>query len=131
MTTAGTTTRTEPRVCAQTFAGLASLGILVHFVHELFAEGGELPVVQVIVGAVVVGATVALAAAWYRLGRRTRRTLAVVLGLFWALVASEHVVAVLTGGTALDVTGLLTVLGGVTLVVAAYWDHVRPLESAL
>lgn len=82
MTTAGTTTRTKPKFCAQTFAGLASLGILVHFVHELIVEGGALP-------------------------------------------------AVLTGGTASDVTGLLTILGGGTLVFAAYWDHVRPLERAL
>jgi len=127
MTTAHTEVRQEPKVCAQTFASLASLGILVHFGHEVVSGA---PSAEVVVGAVMVGLTIAVAAAWYRLGRTARRALAGIVGALWSLAASEHVTQALSGGTFLDVTGLLTFAGGLLLVFAAYWDHHRPLEQS-
>lgn len=131
MTTATTSTKTEQKVCAQTFASLASLAILTHFIHEVVALFGDVPVAQPIIGLVIVGATITAALAWYRMGRRLRRTLAVVLGVFWSLAAFEHVANIAGGGAALDYTGLLTFGGGLLLVLAAFWDHYRPLEPTL
>lgn len=129
MTTTWAPTSTETKVCAQTFAGLASLGIVTHVAHELIsgepASAGEAAAVVVAAGAVVT-----LTLAWYRLGRTPRRVLAVVLGALWALAASGHAVATVTGGTALDVTGVLAVVGGLLLAFAAYWDFHRPLERS-
>lgn len=128
MTTPLERTSTEPKVCGQTFAALGSLGIGIHFVHEMVTPG-KVPA-EVVVTVVLVSATLAFTAAWYRLGRKTRRAAAVVLGALWALAAAEHAVHAVTGGTALDVTGVLPVLGGLTLIFAAYWDHHRPLERS-
>jgi steroid 5-alpha reductase family enzyme len=125
--TATTSTQAEPKVCAQTFASLASLAILIHFVHEMVVLVGEVPAVQAVIGGVLVAATLGVTVAWYRLGKATRRTMAVVLGALWAAAASEHLINV-AGGSALDYTGLLTFTGGLVLIFAAYWDHHRPME---
>lgn len=130
MTTATVETRQEPKICAQSLASFASLGILIHFVHEMVTLFGELPTWQVAVGVLVVAATVAVAAAWNKLGRIPRRVLAVVLGVLWAVAASEHLVNLGNGGEGLDFTGVLTFLGGLVLVFAAYWDHHRPYEPS-
>jgi drug/metabolite transporter (DMT)-like permease len=127
--TAKTATTTPPTYCAQTFAAAGSLGIVGHVVHEGFTELRDAAPGAVVVLVVAVAATAALTALWYRLGTRTRRAVAAVLGVLWVLAASEHVVALLGGdGTALDWTGLLAVAGGVLLIVAAYWDAHRPYE---
>ena len=133
MTITQTRTDQEQRVCGQTFAALGSLGVVIHFAHELLSpdQDGMSGAQIAILGAVVL-ATVATTAAWYRLGRATRRVIAVVLGLAWTFAASEHVVGIVEGrGTWLDGTGVLTLLGGVTLVFAAYYDVRRPLDGAL
>lgn len=127
-TTASSQTREEPKFCAQTFASLASIGILIHFVHEAFTVFGDLPGVQIAVGIVVVLATLGLTAAWYKLGRAMRRTFAAILGVLWTAAASEHLAALSDGGSALDYTGLLVVAAGLALVFAAYWDYHRPME---
>jgi hypothetical protein len=128
MTTAHTEIRQEPKVCAQTFASLASLGVLVHFGHEIIAGGA--PTAETLAGVAMVVSTLAVTAAWYRLGRTARRALAGVLGALWSLAASEHVLHAVSGGTLLDVTGLLTFAGGLLLLFAAYWDHHRPMEES-
>ena len=129
-TTLNIPTRQEPRVCGQSLAGLASLGIAVHVVHEFATVSGEMPTWQQVVLVAVVGLTAALAVRWHHLPRMLRRSLAVVLGLLWAAAATEHLVALASGGTALDLTGILPFLGGLTLVFAAYWDYRRPVELA-
>ena len=131
MTTISTQTTEEPKVCAQTFASLASLGILVHFGHEIVAMGGDFRAAEVAVGAVLVAATLGVTAAWYRLRRTPRRVLAVLIGALWSTAASEHLLNLGAGGEALDVTGLLTFGGGLMLAFAAFWDHHRPLERSL
>ena len=133
MTTTQTRTDQEQRVCGQTFAALGSLGVVIHLVHELLSPDQDgMSGAQIAILVAVALATVATAAAWYRLGRATRRVIAVVLGLAWAFAASEHVVGIVEGeGTWLDVTGVLALLGGVTLVFAAYYDFRRPLDGAL
>jgi hypothetical protein len=133
MTTTQTRTDQEQRVCGQTFAALGSLGVVIHVAHELLSPDQDgMSGAQIAILAAVVLATVATTAAWYRLGRATRRVIAVVLGLAWAFAASEHVVGIVEGrGTWLDGTGVLAVLGGVTLVFAAYYDFRRPLDGAL
>src|SRR5688572_12351511 len=102
MTTATSPSRPEPKICAQTLASIASLGILIHVVHELFAGGAGSGIQTAVVVATLV-ATLAVTAAWYRMARGTRRAAAVVLGLLWAVAASEHVMNVADGGSALDV----------------------------
>lgn len=129
MTTATRTTSQQPKVCGQTFASLATLGILAHFAHERATE--QVPAAELAFEVAMVGAVLALTAAWYRLGGRARRVLACVLGAFWAAAASEHVLRAATGGTFLDLTGLLTFAGGLLLIFAAYWDFHRPLERSL
>ena len=133
MTTTQTRTDQEQRVCGQTFAALGSLGVVIHVAHELLSsdhDGMSGAQIAILVGVVL--ATVGTTAGWYRLGRVTRRVIAVVLGLAWALAASEHVVGIVEGrGTWLDVTGVLAVLGGVALVFASYYDFRRPLDVAL
>jgi hypothetical protein len=133
MTTTQTRTDQEQRVCGQTFAALGSLGVVIHLVHEVLSPDQDgISGAQIAILVAVALATVATAAAWYRLGRATRRVIAVVLGLAWAFAASEHVVGIVEGeGTWLDVTGVLALLGGVTLVFAAYYDFRRPLDGAL
>ena len=133
MTTTQTRTDQEQRVCGQTFAALGSLGVVIHVAHELLSPDQDgMSGAQIAILVAVVLATVATTAAWYRLGRATRRVIAVVLGLAWAFAASEHVVGIFQGrGTWLDGTGVLAFLGGVTLVVAAYYDFRRPLDGAL
>ena len=133
MTTTQTRTDQEQRVCGQTFAALGSLGVVIHVAHELLSPDQDgMSGAQIAILVAVALATVATTAAWYRLGRATRRVIAVVLGLAWAFAASEHVVGILEGrGTWLDVTGVLAVLGGLTLVFAAYYDFRRPLDGAL
>lgn len=133
MTTTQTRTDQEQRVCGQTFAALGSLGVVIHLVHELLSPDQDgMSGAQIAILVAVALATVATAAAWYRLGRATRRVIAVVLGLAWAFAASEHLVGIVEGeGTWLDVTGVLALLGGVTLVFAAYYDFRRPLDGAL
>ena len=133
MTTTQTRTDQEQRVCGQTFAAIGSLGVVIHVAHELLSPDQDgMSGAQIAILAAVVLATVATTAAWYRLGRATRRLIAVVLGLAWAFAASEHVVGIVEGqGTWLDVTGVLAVLGGVSLVFAAYYDFRRPLDGAL
>ena len=133
MTITQTRTDQKQRVCGQTFAALGSLGVVIHVAHELLSpnqDGMSGAQIAILVAAVL--ATVATTAAWYRLGPATRRVTAVVLGLAWAFAASEHVVGIVEGqGTWLDVTGVLAVLGGVSLVFAAYYDFRRPLDGAL
>ena len=121
------------RVCGQTFAALGSLGVVIHVIHELLSPDQDgMSGTQIAILVAVVLATVGTTAAWYRVGRATRRVIAVVLGLAWSFAASEHVVAIVEGrGTWLDVTGLLALLGGLTLVFAAYYDFRRPLDGAL
>ncbi len=133
MTMTQTRTDQEQRVCGQTFAALGSLGVVIHAAHELLSPDQEgMSGAQVAILVAVVLATIATTAAWYRLGHATRRLIAVVLGLAWAFAASEHVVGIVEGrGTWLDGTGVLAVLGGVTLVFAAYYDFRRPLDGAL
>jgi hypothetical protein len=133
MTTTQTHTDQEQRVCGQTFAALGSLGVVIHVAHELLSPDQDgMSGAQIAILVAVVLATVATTAAWYRLGRATRRVTAVVLGLAWAFAASEHVVAIIEGrGTWLDATGVLAFLGGFTLVFAAYYDFRRPLDGAL
>ena len=133
MTTTQTRTDQEQRVCGQTFAALGSLGVVIHVAHELLSPDQDgMSGAQIAILVAVVVATVATTAAWYRLGRATRRLIAVVLGLAWVFAASEHVVGIVEGqGTWLDVTGVLAVLGGVSLVFAAYYDFRRPLDGAL
>jgi hypothetical protein len=133
MTTTQTRTDQEQRVCGQTFAALGALGVVIHVAHELLSPDQDgMSGAQIAILVAVVLATVATTAAWYRLGRATRRVTAVVLGLAWAFAASEHVVGIVEGrGTWLDVTGVLAVLGGLTLVFAAYYDFRRPLDGAL
>lgn len=133
MTTTQTRTDQEQRVCGQTFAALGSLGVVLHVAHELLSPNQDgMSGTQIAILVAVVLATVATTAAWYRLGRATRRVIAVVLGLAWAFAASEHVVGIVEGpGTWLDGTGVLAVLGGITLVFAAYYDFRRPLDGAL
>jgi len=133
MTTTQTRTDQEQRVCGQTFAALGSLGVVIHVAHELLSPNQDgMSGAQIASLVAVVVATVATTAAWYRLGRVTRRVIAVVLGLAWAFAASEHVVAIVDGrGSWLDSTGVLAVLGGFTLVFAAYYDFRRPLDGAL
>ena len=127
MTTAiSTSTRQEPRVCGQSLAGMASLGIVIHVVHEFATSSGDIPAWQAIVLVGVLGATLALVVGWHRLPRTLRRSLAVVLGLLWALAATEHLVNLASGVTAPDRT--LVFLGGLTLLFAAYWDYRRPVE---
>lgn len=128
-TTISIPTRQEPRVCGQSLAALASLGIVVHVVHEFATVSGEMPAWQAIVLVAVVGATLAVAAGWHRLPPTPRRSLAVVLGLLWAAAATEHLVNLASGVTALDITGILVFLGGLTLVFATYWDYRRPVEQ--
>ena len=128
MNTATAPTRSEQKVCAQSLASLASLAILIHFVHEAIALFGDVPVVQPIVGVVAVAATVGLTLGWYRLSTLARRTGAAVLGSLWALAASEHLGNAVAGATAIDYTGLLTCAGGLILAFAAYYDYHRPLE---
>lgn len=131
MTTAmSISTRQEPRVCGQSLAGMASLGIAIHVVHEFATSSGDMPAWQAIVLVAVVGATLALAVGWHRLPRTPRRSLAVVLGLLWAVAASEHLVNLASGVTALDLTGILVFVGGLILIFAAYWDYRRPVERA-
>ncbi len=133
MTMTQTRTDQEQRVCGQTFAALGSLGVVIHLAHELLSPDQDgMSGAQIAILVAVVLATVATTAAWYRLGHATRRLIAVVLGLAWAFAASEHVVGIVEGrGTWLDGTGVLAVLGGVTLVFAAYYDFRRPLDGAL
>jgi hypothetical protein len=133
MTTTQTRTDQEQRVCGQTFAAIGSLGVVIHVAHELLSPDQDgMSGAQIVILLAVVLATVATTAAWYRLGHTTRRVIAVVLGLAWAFAASEHVVGIVEGrGTWLDGTGVLAVLGGVTLVFAAYYDFRRPLDGAL
>ena len=133
MTTTQTRIDQEQRVCGQTFAALGSLGVVIHVAHELLSPDQDgMSGAQIAIVVAVALATVATTAAWYRLGRATRRVIAVVLGLAWAFAASEHVVGIVEGeGTWLDVTGVLALLGGVTLVFAAYYDFRRPLDGAL
>ena len=133
MTTTQTRPDQEQKVCAQTFAALGSLGVVIHIAHELLSPDQDgMSGAQIAILVAVALATVATTAAWYRLGRATRRVIAVVLGLAWAFAASEHVVGIVEGrGTWLDGTGVLAVLGGVTLVFAAYYDFRRPLDGAL
>ena len=133
MTTTQSRTDQEQRVCGQTFAALGSLGVGIHLVHELLSPDQDgMSGAQIAILVAVALATVATAAAWYHLGRATRRVIALVLGLAWAFAASEHVVGIVEGeGTWLDVTGVLALLGGVTLVFAAYYDFRRPLDGAL
>ena len=133
MTTTQTRTDQEQRVCGQTFAALGSLGVVIHVAHELLSPDQDgMSGAQIAILVAVVSVTVATTVSWYRLGRATRRMIAVVLGLAWVFAASEHVVAIFEGrGTWLDGTGVLAVLGGVTLVFAAYYDFRRPLDGAL
>jgi hypothetical protein len=133
MTTTQTRTDQQQRVCGQTFAAIGSLGVVIHVAHELLSPDQDgMSGAQIVILLAVVLATVATTAAWYRLGRTTRRVIAVVLGLAWASAASEHLVGIVEGrGTWLDGTGVLAVLGGVTLVFAAYYDFRRPLDGAL
>ena len=133
MTTTQTRTDQKQRVCGQTFAALGSLGVVIHVAHELLSPDQDgMSGAQIATLVAVVLATVATTSAWYRLGRATRRLIAVVLGLAWAFAASEHVVGIVEGrGTWLDGTGVLAVLGGATLVFAAYYDFRRPLDGAL
>ena len=133
MTITQTRTHQEQRVCGQTFAALGSLGVVIHVAHELLSPDQDgMSGAQIAILLTVVLATVATTAAWYRLGRTTRRVLAVALGLAWVLAASEHVVGIVEGrGTWLDATGVLAFLGGVSLVFAAYYDFRRPLDGAL
>lgn len=127
-TTISIPTRQEPRVCGQSLAGMASLGIVVHVVHEFATLSGAMPAWQAIVLVAVVGATLALTVSWHRLPWRSRRAAAVVLGLLWTAAATEHLTGLASGVTALDLSGMLAFLGGLTLVFAAYWDHRRPVE---
>jgi hypothetical protein len=133
MTTTQTRTDQEQRVCGQTFAALGSLGVVTHVAHELLSPDQDgMSGAQIAILVAVVLATVATTAAWYRLGRAARRVIAVVLGLAWVFAASEHVVGIVEGrGTWLDGTGVLAVLGGVTLLFSAYYDFRRPLDGAL
>jgi hypothetical protein len=133
MTTTLTRTDQEQRVCGQTFAAIGSLGVVIHVAHELLSPHQDgMSGAQIAILVAVVVATVATTAAWYRLGHSTRRVIAVVLGLAWAVAASEHVVAIVEGrGTWLDGTGVLAFLGGLALVFAAYYDFRRPLDGAL
>src|SRR4051812_651753 len=104
MTITQTRTHQEQRVCGQTFAALGSLGVGIHVAHELLSPDQDgMSGAQIAILLTVVLATVATTAAWYRLGRTTRRVLAVALGLAWVLAASEHVVGIVEGrGTWLD-----------------------------
>ncbi len=133
MTTTQTRIDQEQRVCGQTFAALGSLGVVIHVAHELLSPDQDgMSGAQIAIVVAVALATVATTAAWYRLGRATRRVIAVVLGLAWAFAASEHVVGIVEGrGTLLDGTGVLAFLGGAALVFAAYYDFRRPLDGAL
>ena len=128
MTTATTSTRSEQKVCAQMLTGIAAVGISIHFIHEAVVLFGEVPLFQQIVGLVLVAATWALGAAWYRMSRATRRGAAGVLGLFWAMAAGSEHLGNLGDAGALDYTGLLTFAGGLLLIVAAFYDHFRPME---
>ena len=133
MTTTQSRTAQEQKVCGQTFAALGSVGVVIHVAHELLSPDQDgMSGAQIATLVAVVLATVATTAAWYRLGRTTRRVIAVVLGLAWAFAASDHLVGIAEGrGTWLDGTGVLAVLGGITLVFAAYYDFRRPLDGAL
>ena len=133
MTTPQTRTDQKQRVCGQTFAALGSLGVVIHLAHELLSPDQDgMSGAQIAILVAVVSATVATTVSWYRLGRATRRMIAVVLGLAWVFAANEHVVAIVEGrGTWLDVTGVLALLGGVALVFAAYYDFRHPLDGAL
>ncbi len=133
MTTTQTRTDQEQRVCGQTFAALGSLGIVIHVAHELLSPDQDgMSGAQIAILVAVVSATVATTVSWYRLGRATRRVIAVVLGLAGGVAASEPGVGIFEGrGTWLDGTGVLAFLGGVTLVFAAYYDFRRPLDGAL
>ena len=133
MTITRTRTDQEQRVCGQTFAALGSLGVVIHLAHELLSPDQDgMSGAQIAILVAVVSVTVATTVSWYRLGRATRRMIAVVLGLAWVFAASEHVVAMIEGrGTWLDVTGVLALLGGVALVFAAYYDFRHPLDGAL
>ena len=133
MTTPQTRTDQKQRMCGQTFAALGSLGVVIHLAHELLSPDQDgMSGAQIAILVAVVSATVATTVSWYRLGRATRRMIAVVLGLAWVFAASEHVVAIFEGrGTWLDVTGVLALLGGVALVFAAYYDFRHPLDGAL
>ena len=128
-----TRTDQKQRVCGQTFAALGSLGVVIHLAHELLSPDQDgMSGAQIAILVAVVSVTVATTVSWYRLGRATRRMIAVVLGLAWVFAASEHVVAIVEGrGTWLDVTGVLALLGGVALVFAAYYDSRHPLDGAL
>jgi len=133
MTTTQTRIDQEQRVCGQTFAALGSLGVVIHVAHELLSPDQDgMSGAQIAIVVAVALATVATTAAWYRLGRATRRVIAVVLGLAWAFAASEHVVGIVEGrGTWLDGTGVLAFLSGAALVFAAYYDFRRPMDGAL
>ena len=126
--TTTTLQRAEPKVCAQMISGIAALAILIHFVHEVVALWGEVPMAQPAVGLVLLAVTFGVGAAWYRMTPAVRRTLNVLLGLLWSIAAFEHVSNVASGGSAIDFTGLLTFAGGLALVFASYWDHIRPME---
>ena len=126
--TTTTLQRSEPKVCAQMISGIAALAILVHFVHEVVALWGDVPIVQPAAGFVFLAVTFGVGATWYRMTPVVRRSLNVILGLLWSIAAFEHVSNVAAGGTAIDYTGLLTFAGGLALVFAAYWDHIRPME---
>ena len=126
--TTTTLQRSEPKLCAQTISGIAVLAILVHFVHEVAALWGDVPLAQPAAGFVALAVTFGVGAAWYRMTPVVRRTLNVILGLLWSVAAFEHVANAAAGGSAIDYTGLLTFAGGLALVFAAYWDHIRPLE---
>lgn len=129
MTTTTAVTRSEPKLCAQSFASIGAIALLVHFIHEGFAVGADLPAAQIAVGLTVMAATLTLVGAWYRLGKPLRRTAAALLGALWVVAASEHVANVVDGSpVALDYTGFFALAGGLILAFAAYWDAHRPFE---
>ncbi len=126
-----TPTRQESKVCGQTIASLAALGITIHVVNEAFTEFRDLPAFQIVIVSLVFLTTLAVTAAWYRMRPVLRRVLAVVLGLLWTLAASEHLFHLLGNGpSVIDLTGVLAFLAGPTLLFAAYWDHHRPMDGA-
>ena len=121
-TVARETAEAEPKICAMTYAGFAAMGIALHVVHEVFAEGSW-------AAAPVAVATLALSVLWPVVGRKARRAGATVFGLLWIGAAGSGHLAPALGGAAAAIhyTGLLAVAGGALLVVAAVADVRHPV----
>ena len=123
-TTPATETRKEPYFCAQSLAGIGSLGVLVHAVHEMII----LPEVRPLF--VLPLLPFFLALAWVNAPWTARRIGAGVFGVLGVLMPAEHLINIFAGrAVALDYTALFMLAGGVLLLWAAIRDIRFPVTA--